>query len=37
LTIFKKIILKFKLKFKIRVNYTSYFERWLIEDENQMF
>jgi hypothetical protein len=35
--IFKKMILKFKLKFNIRINYTSYFERWLIEDGNQIF
>jgi hypothetical protein len=37
MTIFKKMILKFKLKFNIRINYTSYFERWLIEDGNQIF
>lgn len=37
MTIFKKMILKFKLKFKIRIDYTSHFERWLIEDGNQIF
>jgi hypothetical protein len=37
MTIFKKMILKFKLKFKIRIDYTSHFERWLIEDGNKIF
>ena len=37
MTLLKKMILKLKLKFKIRIDYTSHFERWLIEDGNQPF